>query len=69
MPASFFAKTLRRGGLWGVWVCPPGVGVRGLSSVFGCGVGLVFWVWWAWCCVFLFMFLFGYAGCGLVCFW
>lgn len=69
MPASFFAKTLRRGGLWVVLGACPCVFVKWwvaflgvvLVSFLGLLVGLV--------CVFLFVFVYGYVGIGLVLCW
>lgn len=42
MPASFFAKTLRRGGLWVVLGAYPGVFVKWDTLVFGCVFGYFF---------------------------
>lgn len=69
MPASFFAKTLRRGGLRVVLGAYPAVFVKWvvcflgvvLVSFLGLLVGLV--------CVFLFRFGYGYVGSGLVMVW
>ena len=69
MPASFFAKTLRRMGFWVVWGVCPGAFVKWGGSVFGCVVGLFFLLLVALLCVFLFFFIYGYAGYGLLCFW
>jgi hypothetical protein len=69
MPASFFAKTLRRRGFWVVLGVCPGVFVKWVVCVLG--VGLVSFLWFVLglVCVFLFVFVYGYVGSGLVLCW
>lgn len=69
MPPSFFAKTLRRGGLWVVWGVCPGVFVK--WWVLFLGVVLVSFLTFTHglVCVFLFRFVYGYVGYGLLLVW
>lgn len=69
MPASFFAKTLRRSLLWLVLGVCPGVFVKWWPTFLGVSLVTFLGLLCGLVCVFLFVFLFGYAGCGLLCFW
>lgn len=69
MPARFFAKTLRRGGLWVVLGVCPGVFVKWWVAFLGVVLVTFGLVVGACCCVFLFGFVFGYVGYGLVMVW
>lgn len=69
MPARFFAKTLRRGGLRVVWGACPGVFVKWDVLILGVALVSFLGLLVALLCVFLFRFVYGYVGYGLVCFW
>lgn len=69
MPTSFFAKTLRRGGLRVVLGACPGVFVKWWVLFLGVVLVSFLCLLLALVCVFLFVFVYGYVGYGLVLCW
>lgn len=69
MPASFFAKTLRRMGFWVVLGACPCVFVKWWVAFLGVVLVSFLCLLLALVCVFLFVFVYGYVGCGLVMVW
>lgn len=69
MPASFFAKTLRRKGFWVVLGACPCVFVKWVVCFWGVVLVTFGLVLVALLYVFLFRFVYGYVGSGLLLVW
>lgn len=69
LPPSFFAKTLRRGGLRVVWGVYPGVFVKWWLAFLGVVLVSFLCLVMGLLCVFLFRFVCGYVGYGLLLVW
>lgn len=69
MPPSFFAKTLRRMGLWVVLGAYPGIFVKWEVAFLGVFLVSFLCLLVALLCVFLFRFGYGYVGYGLLLLW